>query len=888
MTLQPPTALLDVIDLAAVDEAVARGEAELEPFRNALKSIQNAIDGRFHTGVDIDALVHARAAVIDHILQAAWRLHLPPDTPDIALIAVGGYGRGELQPYSDIDIMVLLRDNTLIIDLSPLERLVRFCWDIGLELGHSVRSLDQCQQEAAKDITIATNMMEARLITGPEDLFEAMRELTSPEHIWPSDDFFRAKWQEQIQRHHKYDDATSNLEPNVKEGPGGLRDIQTIGWVAKRHFNAQTLHDLVVHGFLTENEYQTLIDGQNLLWQVRYGLHILAKRREDRLLFDMQQTLAKQFGYRDTATELAVEQFMKAYYRAITELNRLNEMLLQLFQEAILYPNDDQPIAINRRFQTRKGFIEVKNEEVFRRYPFALLEIFLLMQQHPDIKGVSAATIRLIRDHCHLVDDSFRADLRNRSLFMEILRQPRGLTNALRRMNRYGILANYIPAFGKIVGLMQYDLFHIYTVDEHTLMVIRNARRLSIDSYAHELPFCSALLKSLPKRELLYLAALFHDIAKGRGGDHSELGANEAWEFCINHGLSHYDAQLVSWLVRNHLLMSTTAQRKDLSDPDVIARFASQVGNMIQLNYLYLLTVVDIRATNASLWNSWRSALLMELYNAAKRALRRGLNNPVDLAERCANTKHAARERLLQQGIDADAIESVWAQLSDDYFNRHSDEEIARQTGAITENTEQDMPLVLVQQRSKRSATEIFIHAPISDHLFVATAGALDQMGLTILDARIITSNAGYAFDTYIVLEENGDPIDSELRLNEIRLRLQEEIRHPQPMPKQICRRTARRLRYFKTKTLINFSQDPQNQRTVMEIYTGDRPGLLSKIGAALIGCGAYVQNAKIATIGERVEDVFFITDAQQQPILADETLNCIQKSIELALQERC
>ena len=873
--------------MTAIDDAVARGQADLETFRTTLSHVQDAINTRFHESAGIDTMVHARAAAVDHILNAAWRLHLPEDNPDVALIAVGGYGRGELHPHSDIDIMILLRDSSSVNDQTPLERLMRFCWDIGLELGHSVRSLSQCRQESANDITVATNLMEARLLTGPRELFDTMRALTAPEHIWPSTAFFRAKWREQIQRHRKYDDATSNLEPNVKEGPGGLRDIQTVGWVAKRHFNAQTLHDLVSHGFLTENEYETLSDGQNFLWRVRFGLHILAGRREDRLLFDMQQALAQEFGYVDTATELAVEQFMKAYYRVITELNRLNEMLLQLFQEAILYPDDDdEPILLNRRFQARKRFIEVRHDDVFRHYPFALLEIFLLMQQHPEIKGVRAATIRLIRNHSHLVDEGFRADLRNRSLFMEILRQPDGLTTALRRMNSYGILANYIPAFGKIVGLMQYDLFHIYTVDEHTLMVIRNARRLGVGAYAHELPFCSALLKTLPKRELLYLAALFHDIAKGRGGDHSELGANEAWEFGINHGLSHHDARLVAWLVRHHLLMSTTAQRKDLSDPEVISHFASKVGDLTHLNYLYLLTVVDIRATNASLWNSWRSALLSELYNAAKRALRRGLNNPLDLAQRCADTKRAVREKLVQRGIAGEAIDSLWQHLNDDYFTRHTDEEIARHTAAIIENNGRDVPLVLVQQRSERGATEIFIHAPVSDYLFVATTRALAQMGLTVLDARIITSHNDHAFDTYIVLEENGDPIASQLRLQEIQTRLQSEVRHPEQAPKQIQRRTARRLKHFKTRTLINFSQDMPNQRTVMELYTADRPGLLSSVGAALIDCGAYVHNAKIATIGERTEDVFFITDAQQQPILSDETLNCIQKRIELALQD--
>jgi [protein-PII] uridylyltransferase len=634
----------------------------------------------------------------------------------------------------------------------------------------------------------------------------------------------------------------------------------------------------VTLGFLTEDEHTELMAGQNFLWKVRFALHVLTKRREDRLLFDYQRTLAEQFGYQTQNSVLAVEQFMKQYYRAIMELSRLNEMLLQLFQEAILLTEDvGTPTPLNNRFQISKGFIEVTHNRVFQRYPFALLELFLLIQQNPTIKGVRAATIRLIRKYRDLIDDKFRQDLRNRSLFMEIFRQPQGLTHELRRMNRYGILARYLPPFGKIVGLMQYDLFHIYTVDEHTLMVIRNLRRINLPEHEHELPFSSRLIKKIPKPELVYLGALFHDIAKGRGGDHSELGAQDATEFCQQHGLGGYDTRLVAWLVKNHLLMSSTAQRKDISDPEVITTFATQMGDRTHLDYLYLLTVADIRATNKTLWNSWKDALLLDLYQSTKKVLRRGLENPIDHSELIGETKALALQHLKNLNVDEEAITKLWASLPDDYFLRHSADEIAWHSEAIIQNTTREFPLILVQQEAERGGTEIFIHMPHANHLFAATTRTLDQLGLTVMDARIITSDKEYTFDTYVVLEENGATISSGHRIMDILTQLKCELSQNCFTAKGIQRRSPRQLKHFHTQTQISFTQDPRNQRTVMELITADRPGLLSDVGRALMECNIYLQNAKISTIGERVEDVFFIVDGEEKPVTDEAKLNELQ-----------
>ncbi|MEJ2575769.1 MAG: [protein-PII] uridylyltransferase, partial [Gammaproteobacteria bacterium] len=614
--------------LVDLDQGLAADyDRHIALFKTCLKAGASELEARFEAHDPTEDLVRARALFIDEILTRAWRLHLA-ETTGATLVAVGGYGRGELHPASDVDVLILTGEDPETL-ADPIERFVMLLWDIGLEIGHSVRNIAQCIAEAARDVTVITNLTESRLVTGDAALFERMLAATGPQAMWPSDQYFAAKLAEQEARHRKYDDTAYNLEPNIKENPGGLRDIQMIGWVAKRHFGASTMADLVERGFLTDHEYHSLMSCQSLLWRIRFALHMLTGRHEDRLLFDHQRALAARFGYIDGEANLAVEQFMQAYYRAVMRLNRLNEMLLQHFREAIILKDElGSAVPINRRFQARSGYIEVINQGTFARSPLALLEIFLLLQQHPDLQGVRASTIRLIRAHRHLIDHRFRADIKARSLFMEILRQPSGMTHALRRMNRYGILARYIPAFGNIVGRMQYDLFHVYTVDEHTLRLIRNLRRFAIAQLVDEFPQCSEAFAELPKPELIYLAGLFHDIAKGRGGDHSLLGARDAWDFCKLHELSDYDARLVAWLVEKHLLMSTVAQRKDIEDPAVIQSFAAQVGDVNRLNHLYVLTVADVRATNPKRWNGWKNVLLRQLYRSTRRALTRGLDTP--------------------------------------------------------------------------------------------------------------------------------------------------------------------------------------------------------------------------------------------------------------------
>lgn len=851
----------------------------LTVFKTTLNNANEVLLQRFKAGRSATELVQARSHVVDEVLVKAWQQYFPDNSADIALLAVGGYGRGELHPASDVDVLILRQDEQEHHN-EALSEFITFLWDIGLEIGHSVRTLAECVTEATADITVATNLQEARLLTGPEELFNQQRQLCAADKIWPSKDFFQAKLDEQVTRHQKYHDTAYNLEPNIKESPGGLRDIQVIGWVAKRHFDVDSLKDLVNDQFITLQEYKSLVEGQAFLWKVRFGLHAIAGRREDRLLFDHQRTLAKQFGYRDDYRHLAVEYFMKQYYRTVMELSRLNEMLLQLFKEEILLAEDSaEPVKINSRFQSQKGFIEVINENIFKRYPFALLEIFLILEQHPELKGVRANTIRLIRDHRYLINSQFRDDLRCKSLFMEIMRQTEGVTHELRRMNLYGVLAAYLPVFENIVGQMQHDLFHVYTVDEHTLTLIRNLRRYTVPEYNHEFPLCSSIMNKVAKQEIVLLAGLFHDIAKGRGGDHAELGAVDALAFCKQHGLSDFDSNLVSWLVRSHLIMSSTAQRKDISDPDVVHEFAQQVGDKMHLDYLFLLTVSDIRATSPAVWNSWKGMLLRELYSATEAVFRRGLENPIMQSERVADYQRQAREILVQHNIDENKIDELWDYFGEEYFIRYNPSEIVWHTEIILQSINYHEPIILLRERAQSGGTEVFIHTQYNSNLFTIITTIIEQMNLTVMDARIFTSNDHYTLDTYLVLEADGSPFDDKARMDELQEKLYLHITEPGTATPGITTHLPRAAKHFKFPTQVGFENNELHNLTIMKVIAYDRPGLLSQIGSAMHACDVTLHKAKIATFGEKAEDIFFITDNEGN-VVEDKQRECLVKTI--------
>lgn len=720
-------------------------------FRSALEEGQFYLQAFFENDVDIVELVHQRAFFVDEVLQQLWQQHIPKNTP-VSLVAVGGYGRGELHPYSDIDLLVILDESVSSEPPQALSDFLTQLWDIGLEIGHSVRTIQECRQQAEQDITIATNLLETRFLCGEPALFTDLQQLTVNHKTWDTKRFYQDKKQEQILRHAKYNDTANNLEPNIKESPGGLRDLQVISWVSQQHFGVQDLLGLKEKGFLENSEYENLEKAQRFLWRVRFALHSRAGRKEERLMIEHQRELAKTLGYTETDNRRAVEHFMRDYYRCASLVGQMNELLLQVLEENIILADEVRHLTpINRRFQIHNGYLETLNSGIFAFHPLALLELFLILEQHPEIKGVRANTIRQLHAHIHLINDRFRADIKSRTLFMEIIRQPAGITHEFRRMNKFGILGAYLPEFGHIVGQMQHDLFHAYTVDEHTLFLVRNLRRFSCAEFTEEFPLCSTVFKEIPKPELLYIAGLYHDIAKGRGGDHSVLGVKDAKEFCQRHSLSEYDTDLVGFLVRNHLIMSATAQKFDIDDPEVIKKFANAMQSVDRLNYLYLITVADIRATNNNLWNGWRDSLLKQLYHSTKQWLEHSELQARNTKEKSEQKYQQAKQRLTYQGIHKDNFISLWQDYDADYFLRHSVDEIVWQTTQRLNNLNSSS-LIKIRNHDEYSTLEIFIVTENKAGVFAAITACIEQLQLDILDAKINTTTNGKALNTFIVM----------------------------------------------------------------------------------------------------------------------------------------
>lgn len=841
----------------------------INAFKQCIQSENLYLSEQFRPHQGVSGLLNHRASFIDQLLKCSWQHFLPATDHLASLIATGGYGRSELFPYSDIDILIIIDPLTRQSIQDQLSQFSRFLWDIGLKPGQSVRSIAECISAVRDEQTIFTNLLEIRLIAGNFELFEGLRQALADANPWPSELFFPAKAREQEQRHRKYHDTAYNLEPNVKEGPGGLRDLQIISWVFKHHYRSNTLRGLIKYGYLPRAEYENLIAARDVLWRLRFALHILTGHSEDRLLFDHQRDLARQFGYFDAQQQPDVERFMQFYFKTVVEIERLNEMLLQLLNERLVSnPSQRKPVAITDDFVSIDGYLEAKTNQIFEQRPLALLELFQILQSHPELKGIRASTLRLMRNNLDKIDDRFRQDPAANRLFLEILKTPRHLTEQLTRLNRYGILPAYLPDFANIVSRMQYDLFHIYTVDQHTLFLIRNLRQFSLALYEAELPFCNTIFRLIQKPEVLYIAGLFHDIAKGRGGDHSQLGETIAADFCTRHQLPLNDSKIICWLVRNHLLMSMTAQRKDISDPDVIHDFALKVGDIETLNHLYLLTVADIRATNPSLWNSWKDTLLKELYIAAHNALHRGLHNPVARSERIDDNIKEAQKELLRLGLSQPSIQRSWQHLSDDYFLRYSVDEIAWHTLAIAASDETELPLVLLRPQTHRGSAEIFVYARNERGIFSICTASLDQLGLTILDARIITTSDQYVLNSFQVLEQSGEAITDLHQQIHISHCLRQNLQNKGAIKvNRNIYKQSRQAQHFPIPTKLTYLESPNTRLTTIELITTDRAGLLSLIGQVFSELNIQLHDAKITTIGSRAEDVFYVTDQLGKPI---------------------
>ncbi len=860
--------------------------------RDRLARHDEALADRYWARHNVEDLLAARTAFFDDLLREVWAQCIPGTARnDLALFAVGGYGRGEQFPHSDVDLLIVTRKASAW--RREIRGFLHLLYDLNLDVGHAVRRLADCKAEAARDITVATATYERRLLTGSEKLAGKLDRIMASNRLWPSDRFFRAKRDEQAARHARYDNVEYGLEPNLKASPGGLRDLQTAMWVFKRHFGTDNLKDLERLGALTSQERIWLEDGRRFLWWVRFGLHLLAGRKEDRLQFEYQRALAERLGFADTDARRGVERFMSLYYQHVLALREVNDIVLQYFDESILRGRERPLIEpINPRFQIRNHYIEIRHPDVLRENPSALLEIFVIMANRRDISGVRAGTIRAIREHLHLIDDAFRENPENTRLFMDLLKAPYTLVSQLTRMRRYGVLGRYLPEFGRVIGQMQHDLFHIYTVDAHTMMVIRNMRRFHYRSSEADYPVACHSVRNLPKVELLYIAGLYHDIGKGRGGDHSELGALDAEAFCRRHGLTDDDTELVAWLVRQHLLMSSVAQRKDIYDPDVILAFATEVKSERRLDYLYALTVADITATNPTLWNNWRATLLRQLYGETRKALRRGLESPLDKQATIRACQESALEKLAARGYDEAAVRQVWQVPADDFFLRHTPRQIAEVTAQIARHRG-DAPLVLLLERkgqvSAEGATEICIYTRNRERLFATTVSALNQLGLSVHDANIHTADNGWCLNSFIVLDEDGKPPGrGKSRREALTRKLTDILADSRLELSPTRRRLSRQLKQLPTATEVTLT--PRGGQGIYELtlIAADRPGLLAGIGGLFAELGIDLIDARIATLGERVEDVFTIRDAAApEDASPEERAYLLAAAIRQALDDR-
>ena len=876
-----------MIRLNAADKAISASLAStiiaaknpISDLKHVITSFRQSLRDQFEQGDPVERLIRSQSDFMDHVLQLCWMRFNWDENKSrwrktrISLIAVGGYGRQELLPHSDIDLLILSERDTQQNHTHNIQSFLTLLWDIGLEVGHSVRSISDTAAKAKQDVTILTALMDSRTLAGEDELLERMITAISNRKIWQPGQFYSAKLREQQDRHSKSNHTEFSLEPNIKTSPGGLRDIQTILWVAKRYYGTNDLLKLTNLGFLRRDEAETLLTAQRFLWDVRFNLHMISHRDENRLLFDNQRNLAKRLGYQD-GDQLAVEQFMQDYYRQAQAVSTINEILLQSFDEQVVGSSAKAIIKpINYRFQSYNDFLEVSFERVFHDHPEALLEMFVILGSSPHLKGIRASTIRLARHHATSIDEDFRENPIHTELFLELLRVEHHLFSQLRRMIRYGILSAYMPEFERVIGQMQFDLFHIYTVDAHTLQVVRNMRRFRYKDQKQKFPIAAHIYQRLPKVELLYIAGLFHDLAKGQGGDHSILGISLARDFCHRHALGTWDTNLVCWLVENHLLMSTTAQRKDIFDPDIVLEFAQLIGDQRRLDYLYALTVADINATNPTLWNSWRASLLSQLYLETNRLLGHGLDNTVDREHYLEQIQSSAIKQLKDKNVSIDQTQSLWQGLDDDYFIREPLANIVWQTESIILHSKPNEPLILIHEAVTRiseeeAATHILIHATSRRSLFHAIATAFERLGLNIVDARIPSTSATRTHYTFDVLESNGRPVGNQPdRINVIKKPLHDSIMAPEKKSFN-PRRTSRALKQFSRKTEVSLTNQANVNFSVLEVIAPDRPGLLVVLANTFDDLQIHMLAAKITTLGERVEDVFHIVDHQEQQVL--------------------
>ncbi len=845
-------------------------------FRQGKAALLTHFEGARATAPAATRLVRALTKHVDGTLAALWALAGMP--AGAALVAVGGYGRGELFPYSDVDVLVLLpavqTDDPQL--RAAVEAFVTACWDVGLEIGSSVRTVQDCLAESARDVTVQTALLEARLVCGAKKLFAEFR--AAHEAAMDPRAYLRAKALEMQQRHVKFEDTPYSLEPNCKESPGGLRDLQVLLWLARAAGLGRSWAELAGKGLITSFEAGQLAKHEGTLKLIRARLHLVAQRREDRLVFDLQTAVAESFGYKSSPAsqgnngQRSSEVLMHRYYWAAKAVTQLNQIVMLGIEERVNGSEAAPMRPINAQFFDRAGMLEVASDTLYQEQPLAILQTFLVFQQTPGLQGLSARTLRSLYNARHLMDAGFRRNPANRALFMSILRQPRGQTHVLRLMNQTSVLGRYLWVFRRIVGRMQHDLFHVYTVDQHILMVVRNVRRFFIPEHAHEYPFCSQLAAQWSKPWVLVVAAIFHDVAKGRGGDHSDLGAVEVKRFCRDHGVTdEEDTRLIEFLVKHHLTMSRIAQKEDLSDADVIQQFKRLVGTPRTLTGLYLLTVADVRGTSPKVWNAWKAKLLEDLFRLTLRAL--GGAQPGGEAEIEAR-KQEARQNLALHTALPGTEEPLWKTLEVSYFARHEAGDIAWHARSLWRYLDTPVPVVRARLSSVGEGLQVLVYSPDRPDLFARICGYFDSAGFSVQDAKIHTTRAGFALDTFqivapqLVTELQADhgnqaAADSSVAYRDLISMVETQaslaLASDGPLPQPRSGRVSRRVRSFPVTPRVSLAPDERAQRWLLTVSASDRPGLLYGISRVLASNGINLQLAKIITLGERIEDTFLV-----------------------------
>ncbi|GLQ52193.1 [protein-PII] uridylyltransferase [Dyella flava] len=851
----PPLPRLPV----AVPRSGVSGDAR-HALRQLLGDLDRAIAVAFRDGADASELARRRSDSVTRIVVHVWMACLG-DVNDAALFAIGGFGRGLLFPYSDIDLLALVEQPDAS-RLRALEQCFATLWDIGLKVGHAVRDPAQCQTLAAAEASVFTSLLDARRLAGDPVLDTRLRAIIDAPSMWPPHEYLLARLAERDARHARYDDTAYNLEPNVKDGPGGLRTLDSLRWLGRRLAHANDFPDMVTEGLLDPAECDTLLQAEATLRRYRFALHLEAGRPEERLLFDYQRAIAARLGFEDEHEKnLGVEQFMQGYYRAASQVERLGIQIAERFEEMLEPPSAVQ--SVGEDFIRYGARMAVRDPDLFMHRPAALIDIFIARLDEKGVIGFTADTMRRIHQATAALDGALADDPQVLASFLRLLRRGAPAVDALWRMNRHGLLAAILPAFGKVFGRMQYDLFHVYTVDEHTLRVLRNVARFADPATQSEFPLACEVWPTLPSPEVLLLAALFHDIAKGRGGDHSVLGEEDARAFGTKIGLPEEDTERVAWLVRWHLLMSTTAQRQDITDPDVVQRFADAVAGRERLGQLYLLTIADIIGTSPRLWNAWKDRLLADLYTATRYALRRDAKPSAGAAARVQHCREQALSMLMADGADPATVAQVWDTFPMVSFLRHRPEQIAWQTKAILAG-EGKLPLIAVNPLSVRGSTELFVYAPDRDGLFANVTAMLDRLHFSVMEARVLSSPDGRAMDTFLLLEAETQKPATPERADELHQRLQRALAQSAPiMPPR--RSMSRHLKHFQMTPRIDFKQS--GGRTQMALVCSDRPGLLAAVTQVMMTCEVRVHDARIATFGERVEDFFQLTDRRNAPL---------------------